>query len=46
MLDQDEMENCIDPEIGVFAERLFQKALASGGLDNISILYLGNPLIG
>lgn len=40
MLDQDEIENCIDPEIGVFAERLFQKALAAGGQDNVSICIL------
>jgi PPM family protein phosphatase len=40
MLDQDEIEDCIDQEIEIFVDKLFKKALASGGHDNVSICVL------
>jgi protein phosphatase len=40
MLDQDAIEDCIDADIAVFARRLFDQAMAAGGVDNISICVL------
>jgi protein phosphatase len=37
MLDQDAIEASIDADIGVFANTLFNQAMAAGGADNISV---------
>lgn len=37
MLDQDAIEECVDGDIAVFANKLFQQTMAAGGKDNVSI---------
>jgi serine/threonine protein phosphatase PrpC len=43
MLDQDEIEACLEPDLAATVTRLFKAAMAAGGEDNISIMMVQCP---